>query len=172
MKWLYGHFTSSWHIQLLALHKERWHQCLDEKVVSVQVISAYERVEVMLHSFLAMALLGVVGQLRAWATLSPVPTERGLEGTQVICMLWRKDKSLAPAWDHPKIPEIPTSKQYLGVILSVWTFYVTVNLCSCAGTVTACLGVYLWKCGPIVICFTLKRPVVESCKARYILSTE
>jgi len=77
LKWLYGYFTSSWHIQLHALHKEHWHQCLDEKIVSVQVVSAYERVEVLLHSFLTTALLGVIGQLHAWATLSPIPTDKG-----------------------------------------------------------------------------------------------
>jgi hypothetical protein len=77
VNWLYGYFTSSWHIQLHALHKDCWHQCLDEKVASVQVLSAYEWVEVLLHSCLTMALLGVKGQLHAWATLSPIPTEKG-----------------------------------------------------------------------------------------------
>jgi len=42
----------------------------------VQVVSAYERVEVLLHLFLTMALLGVIGQLHTWATLSPIPTEK------------------------------------------------------------------------------------------------
>jgi hypothetical protein len=36
------------------------------------------------------------------------PLKRGLGVNQAICRLWKKDKSLAPAWDEPKIPEIPT----------------------------------------------------------------
>jgi hypothetical protein len=50
------------------------------------------------------------------------PLKSGPGGTEVICVLWRKDKSLAPTCDHPKIPKIPTSKQYLVAIFSVLTF--------------------------------------------------